>query len=196
MKKLVVMISGGGSNLQAIMDAIQDGRLPAQIVLVVSNRKAAFGLARAKQAGVPTCYFPLKPFTENGRSREDYDAALAQTIRPYDPDLVVLAGWMHILSPVFLDTFPNKVINLHPALPGQFAGTQAIDRAYEAFQDGEIDHSGCMIHYVIPEVDAGKVIDQEKVPIYTADSLEDFEIRMHTAEHALIVRAIGKIIVS
>lgn len=188
------MISGSGTNLQAILDAVHDGRLPVEIVLVVSNRKAAYGLVRAKTAGIPTLYFPLKPYTENGRSREAYDTDLANAIRPYAPDLIVLAGWMHIFSPAFLDKFPNKVINLHPALPGHFAGTHAIERTFQAFQDGEIDHGGCMIHYVIPEVDAGPVIDRQRVSIYPEDSLDDFEARMHTAEHRLIVRAINKVI--
>jgi formyltetrahydrofolate-dependent phosphoribosylglycinamide formyltransferase len=194
MKRLVVMISGSGSNLQAILDAIEDGRLDAEVVLVVSNRRAAYGLKRAELAGVSTLYFPLKPYKEDGRSREEYDAELGEMIRRYDPDLIVLAGWMHILSPAFLNQFPNQVINLHPALPGQFAGTHAIERAFEAFQEGEISNSGCMIHYVIPEVDAGPTIDTEQVAIYPEDSLDSFEERMHTAEHKLIVRAIQKVI--
>ena len=194
MMRLVVMVSGSGSNLQAILDAIGDGRLAAEVVLVVSNRKAAYGLVRAQTAGIPTLYFPLKPYTESGRSREMYDRDLAEKVGAYAADLIVLAGWMHIFSPAFLEKFPNKVINLHPALPGSFAGTQAIERAFEAFQAGEIAYSGCMIHYVVPEVDAGPTIDQEEVPIYGEDSLEEFEARMHSAEHRLIVRAIGKLI--
>lgn len=193
MKRLVVMISGSGSNLQAILDAVGDGRLTAEVVLVVSNRKAAYGLERAEKADVPTLYFPLKPYSEDGRSREEYDADLAAEIRPYAPDLIVLAGWMHILSPAFLNHFPNQVINLHPALPGQFAGTHAIEWAFESFQAGEIPYSGCMIHYVIPEVDAGETIDSEQVPIYATDTLDEFEARMHAAEHKLIVRAIQKL---
>jgi formyltetrahydrofolate-dependent phosphoribosylglycinamide formyltransferase len=121
--------------------------------------------------------------------REAYDADLAQKILAYTPDLIVLAGWMHIVSPAFLDCFPNQVINLHPALPGQFAGTQAIDRAFAAYQQGKITHSGCMVHVVIPEVDAGPVLAMAEVPILPDDSLADFEARMHTAEHQLIVQA-------
>ncbi|MCA9971090.1 MAG: phosphoribosylglycinamide formyltransferase [Anaerolineales bacterium] len=187
--RLVVLISGSGTNLQALIDAVADGRLRAAIPLVVSNRRAAGGLARAAAAGIPTRYFPLKPFSEDGRGRLAYDAALAAEIAPYAPDLIVLAGWMHVLSPAFLDQFPRRVINLHPALPGHFAGTHAIARAFEAFQRGEITHSGCMVHYAIPEVDAGAVIAQRTVPIYPSDSLADFEARMHAAEHTLIVEA-------
>ncbi len=187
---LVVLISGSGTNLQAIIDAIENGALNAKIELVVSNRKAAYGLVRAEQHGIPTFYFPLKPFLDAGRPREEYDAALAQRIAEYEPTLVVLAGWMHVLSPAFLNQFPNRVINLHPALPDTFPGTHAIERAFEAYQRGEIAESGCMIHYVIPEVDAGRVITTAKVPFQAGDRLESYEERMHEAEHELIIQGI------
>lgn len=190
--RLVVMISGFGSNLQAILDACSDGRLPARVVLVVSNRKGAYGLVRAHQAGVPTLYFPLKPYRERGLERTVYDRDLAERIRPFRPDLVVLAGWMHVLSPAFLDCFPGRVINLHPALPGMFPGTNAIQRAYEAYRRGEISYSGCMVHFVTPEVDAGPVLAQAIVPILPEDTLETFEARMHEAEHRLIVEGIRR----
>ncbi|NOZ28305.1 MAG: phosphoribosylglycinamide formyltransferase [Chloroflexi bacterium] len=190
--RLAVFISGFGSNLQAIIDAVQAGELDAEIVVVVSNRKAAYGLVRAEKAGIPTLYFPLKPYRDAGRSREEYDADLAERVAAYEPDLIVLVGWMHVLSPAFLDRFPNRVINLHPALPGQFPGTHAIQRAYEAFQRGEIDHTGVMVHYVVPEVDAGPVIVSEEVPIHPSDTLDDLEARIHKTEHRLIVEAIRR----
>ena len=190
--RVVIMISGSGTNLQALLDAIETGRLTAQAVLVVSNKKEAYGLTRAAQAGIPTLYFPLTPFRQAQDSRAAYDRALAAQIQSYQPDLIVLAGWMRILTPHFLDQFPGKVINLHPALPGQFAGTQAIERAFAAFQAAEIRHSGCMVHYVIPEVDAGPVLAQATVPLYATDTLTDFATRMHTAEHELIVEATRK----
>ncbi|GAB4510071.1 MAG: phosphoribosylglycinamide formyltransferase [Anaerolineae bacterium] len=190
MANLVVMISGSGSNLQAIMDAINAGELQGEIALVVSNRKAAYGLVRAQQAQVPTLYFPLKPYAE--KSRDVYDADLAAQIKPYAPDVIVLAGWMHVLSSAFLDCFPGKVINLHPALPGMFAGTHAIQRAYEAYHQGDIVETGCMVHEVVPEVDAGPVIAQAVVPIYPDDTLEALEARMHAAEHELIVEAVRR----
>ena len=192
--KVAVLISGSGTNLQALIDAVGDGRLAAQIVLVVSNRKAAYGLARAEGAGIERLVWPLRPYREAGGSREQYDADLAAKIAAYRPDLIVLAGWMHILSPTFLDRFPGRVINLHPALPGQFAGTRAIERAYAAFQRGEIAYSGCMVHLAIPEVDAGAVIMQAKVPILPGDSLVDFEARMHETEHRILVTAVGKVL--
>lgn len=188
--RVVVLISGSGTNLQALIDAVGNGRIRAQIVGVVSNRKAAFGLMRAERAGIPTRYLPFKPYKEAGKAREAYDADLAQEVAAFRPDLVVLAGWMHVLSPAFLQRFPRRVINLHPALPGQFAGTHAIERAFNAFQRGEITHSGCMVHYAIPEVDAGEVVASVAVNLYAEDTLADFEARMHAAEHQLIVEAV------
>jgi formyltetrahydrofolate-dependent phosphoribosylglycinamide formyltransferase len=188
--RLAVFISGYGSNLQAIIDAIQAGKLNAQIVVVVSNRREAYGLVRAERAGIPTLYFPLKPYRDAGRSREEYDADLARRVAEYAPDLVVLAGWMHVLSPAFLNHFPGRVLNLHPALPGRFPGTHAIQRAYEAFRRGEIDRTGVMVHWVVPEVDAGPVIAVAEVPIYQTDTLDELETRVHATEHQLLVEAI------
>lgn len=193
MKKLAVFVSGSGSNLQAILDASADDRLNTEVVLVVSNRKNAYGLTRAENAGIPTLYFPFKPYRDAGKSRETYDADLAQKVSVYQPDLVVLAGWMHILSPAFLDHFPHRVINLHPALPGTFVGIGGIEWAFEAYQKGEIEHGGCMIHYVIPEVDAGAVIVQAPVSILPDDTLDTYAQRVHATEHKIMVEAIGKV---
>ena len=188
--RVVILISGSGTNLQAIVDAVDKGELAAVIPLVVSNRKAAYGLIRAQERGIPTLYFPLKPYRDAGKSRQQYDADLAAEIQRVEPDLIVLAGWLHILSAAFLNQFPNRVINLHPALPGQFDGVQAIERAFAAYQRGEIEHSGCMVHLAIPEVDAGPVVAQTIVPIQPEDTLADFAARMHEAEHELTVEAI------
>ncbi|MBK8984620.1 MAG: phosphoribosylglycinamide formyltransferase [Chloroflexi bacterium] len=187
--RLIVFVSGSGTNLQALIDAVARDELTAEIVLVVANRRQAYGLERAARAGIPTRYFTLKPYHDAAKSRADYDSDLAELVAAYVPDLIVLAGWMHVLSPAFLNHFPNRVINLHPALPGQFIGTGAIERAFAAFQAGEAEHSGCMVHYVIPEVDAGPVLDTAVVPLYPGDSLDDFAARMHAAEHQLIVQA-------
>ena len=190
--RLVVLISGSGTNLQAILDAIAQQTLAAEVAAVVSNRQQAFGLTRAERAGVPTVYFPLKSYLDAGHDRQAYDAALAERVEAFEPDLIVLAGWMLVLSPAFLDRFPHRVINLHPALPDTFPGTEAIRRAFEAYQNGEIDHSGCMVHYAVPEVDAGPVIAQEVAPIYPDDTLDTFEARIHEAEHRIIVEAVRR----
>lgn len=190
-RRIAVLISGSGTNLQAIIDAAEAGHLPGtEVVLVVSNRRDAFGLTRAEMHGIPTLYFPLKPYTSEGKSREDYDHDLAEQVAAAAPDLVVLAGWMHVLSPAFLDRFPQRVINIHPALPGKFAGTNAIERTFEAWQNEEVDVGGCMVHYVVPEVDAGKPLVIAHVPILPSDVLSDFEVRLHAAEHQIIVQAV------
>ena len=187
--RLIVLISGSGSNLQALIDAVNQGVISAEIVLVISNRNNAYGLVRAAQAAIPTLYFPLQPYRSQGR--EAYDEALATLIEQARPDLIVLAGWMQIFTPVFLDHFPQRVINLHPALPDTFAGTHAIERAHAAYQAGEIAQSGCMVHYVIPEVDAGPTIIQAVVPILSADTVETFAERMHKIEHQIIVTGVN-----
>jgi formyltetrahydrofolate-dependent phosphoribosylglycinamide formyltransferase len=194
--RLVVMISGGGSNLQALIDAIKEKSLDAKIIHVISNRKNAYGLERAQKYGIPTTIVSLKPYKVDGRGREQFDIDLAEIIKTIEPDLVVLAGWMHILSEPFLTAVGVDVINLHPALPNMFAGINAIERAYEAFQRGEIVYSGCMIHHVIPEIDAGDVIVQADVPILRADTLESFASRMHQTEHRIIVEAVKTISVN
>lgn len=194
--RLVVLVSGSGTNLQAILDAIAEKQLDAEVSLVVSNRKAAYGLVRAEQAGIPTLYFPLKPYTDAGLSREDYDRALAERLVELQPDVIVLAGWMHIFDAVFLDSFPEQVINLHPALPGQFPGIHAIERTFEAYQLGEVETGGCMVHFVIHEVDAGRVIAQTEISLYSDDTLEKFEARVHEAEHRLLIDALRTVLLA
>lgn len=189
--RLVVLISGNGSNLQAIMDAIAAHKLNAEIVLVVSNRRDAYGLVRAAQANIPTAYMPLKPFTEAGLPRAAYEHNLGDAITLLAPDYVVMAGWMHILGAEFLDRFPQKVINLHPALPEMFNGTHAIERAYQAWQEGEITYSGCMVHYAIPDVDMGKIITWDTVGFLEDDTLESFSTRLHAAERRTLIQALA-----
>lgn len=189
--RLVVLISGGGTNLQAILDACREGALPAQVAAVVSNKSDAFGLERARRAGVPAIAKP-RPKEQD---RRDYDSQLADLVASYRPDWVVLAGWMRVLSSNFLSRFPGRVMNLHPALPGAFPGTHSIERAFEAFQRGEIRNTGVMIHLVPDEgVDCGPVLLQEEVPILPEDTLESLEARIHSVEHRLLVAAIAKTI--
>jgi phosphoribosylglycinamide formyltransferase-1 len=212
MPRLAILISGHGSNLQAILDAVAQGNLPGvEVALVVSNRKEAYGIQRAVQAGVPVVYFPLAPYTHAARSlsggpersegpeskgRAAYDAAVAGILRSFEVEWVVLAGWMHVLSNAFLGHFPNRVVNLHPALPGTFPGTHAIRRAYEAFQRGEIAHTGVMVHLVPDEgVDVGPVLAQEVVPIHSEDTLDDLETRIHAVEHRLLFQALHAIMI-
>jgi formyltetrahydrofolate-dependent phosphoribosylglycinamide formyltransferase len=182
--KIVVLVSGHGSNLQAILDACASGELNARVAAVISNKRDAYGLERAQRANVPAVVKPK--FKE--QDRRAYDAELADLVASYQPDWVVLAGWMRVLSSAFLDRFPQRVVNLHPALPGTFPGTHAIDRAYAAYRAGEIDRTGVMVHLVPDEgVDDGPVLAQAIVPIQPDDTLETLEARVHAVEHRLLV---------
>ncbi len=193
-----MLASGNGSNLQAIMDACASGELEdVRVAVVLVNRKDAGALGRALQRGIPAIYHPLKPYVVEGRNRREYDADLATLLAPYCPDLVVLAGWMHILSMAFLGRYERRVINIHPALPGTFPGMHAIQRAYEAYQRGEIRHTGIMVHYAPDEgVDEGPVVSQVEVPILPEDTLETLEARMHAAEHCIYPAAIRDVLKS
>lgn len=195
MAKIVVLISGSGSNLQALIDA----KLPADICHVISSNPNAFGLERASLANIPTSTHQLKTYykgipkedsIKRKEARSKFDKDLANLILNLSPDLVVCAGWMLILSPSFLKPLDGKIpiINLHPALPGEFAGTHAIERSWEAGQKGLIENGGCMIHYVIEEVDMGEPIVVEKVPIIKGESVEDYESKIHEMEHKAIVK--------
>lgn len=193
MKKagLVVLISGFGSNLQAVLDAIDGKKLNAEVRAVVSNNAEAYGLERARLAGIPA---RVKPHLK-GQPREVYDAELAAIVQQYDPDLILLAGWMRVLTMAFIAQFPDKIVNLHPALLGTFAGVNAIERAFQAYSRGEISHTGVMVHFVPDEnVDLGPVIAQRVVEIRPSDSLEDLEKRVHACEHELFVATIQQLI--
>ncbi|KAJ7896066.1 formyl transferase [Mycena olivaceomarginata] len=200
-RRIVVLISGSGTNLQALIDAQNTPSLPnAEIVLVFSNRKAAFGLTRASQAQPPiaTGYLALQPYLKAhpGKTRDDYDAEVAGRVLQARPDLIVLAGWMHVFGEAFLNRAGQAkdgrgvpVINLHPALPGAFDGTNSIERAYEAFQKGEIAHSGAMVHRVVKDVDRGEPLIVREVPILQGEPLDDFAQRLHAVEWEIIVQA-------
>jgi phosphoribosylglycinamide formyltransferase len=191
---ILVLISGSGSNLQALIDASNSPRLPGKITHVISNKKSAFGLTRAANAGIPTSYHNLVPYKKAhpdvAEARSVYDADLAKLVLEQKPDMVVCAGWMHILSLSFLEPLAAAnvpIINLHPALPGMFDGARAIERAKEAFERGEISGTGVMVHYVIGEVDRGEPIVVRDVDMIQGEGLEALEERIHKVEHEAIV---------
>jgi formyltetrahydrofolate-dependent phosphoribosylglycinamide formyltransferase len=189
--RLVVLVSGNGTNLQAVLDACASGGLAATVEAVFSNREAAYGLERARRTGVPAIAFGRRP----GQDRRAYDAELAHRVAAYQPDWVVLAGWMRVLTSAFLDRFPGRVVNLHPALPGAFPGVNAIVRAFEAYRNGEVTGTGVMVHLVPDEaVDAGPVVAQAQVPILPGDTLADLEARVHAVEHELLVSALAGLV--
>ena len=157
---------------------------PPWVVVVISNQADAYGLERAKQSGIQTVVMSKSKDLD----RRTYDAMLAEKVALFQPDWVVLAGWMRILTSAFLECFPGRVVNLHPALPGTFPGTHAIERAYQAYQRGEITQTGVMVHLVPDEgVDCGPVLASQVVKIETGESLESLEERIHAVEHQLLV---------
>ena len=187
--RVVVLVSGNGSNLQAVLDACADGPLTghAEVVAVVSNRPDAFALRRAADAGVPSVH--IGPHADEARG--DYDARLADIVAGFEPDLIVLAGWMRILTTSFLGWFPDRVINLHPARPGELPGTRAIERAWQEALAGEREITGVMVHRVPDEgVDVGPVLATEDVSILPDDTLESLGSRIHDIEHRLLVDTI------
>ncbi len=191
MARLVVLVSGNGSNLQAVLDGCASGELDAQVVAVISDRPEAFGLERARRANIAAIAQP-KLVTQD---RATYDVELAARIASFDPDWIVLAGWMRLLSANVLDRFPGQVVNLHPALPEAFPGTHAIERAFSAYQRGEIEHTGVMVHLVPDEgVDSGPVLAKEVVCIQPNDTLETLAARMHATEHRLLVTTLNSLV--
>ncbi|MEZ2758865.1 phosphoribosylglycinamide formyltransferase [Providencia vermicola] len=177
MKKIVVLISGSGSNLQSIIEGCQSGTIKGRIVAVVSNQNTAYGLVRAQQAGIPATCLDAKAYS----NRQAYDAALLALIEQYQPDLVVLAGFMRILSPDFVTHFTGKLLNIHPSLLPKYPGLHTHRKALE---NGDKEH-GTSVHFVTEELDGGPVILQAKVPIFPEDTEADLIERVKTQEHTI-----------
>ena len=175
MKKIVVLISGNGSNLQAILDATLSGKINGKICGVISNKASAYGIERAKQAEIPTFIFSRKQFESN----QAMDKAIAIQIEALEADLIVLAGYMKILTSEFTQRFEGKILNIHPSLLPKYPGLNTYQRAIEA---GDNEH-GMSIHFVNEEVDGGAIVLQAKVPIYPEDSIEELMARVHEQEH-------------
>lgn len=187
-KRLVVLASGHGSNLQALIDACAARDLNAEVAAVISDRGGAGALERAAAAGIPAVHVAR----QDGERRADYDARLADVVAGFGPDFVVLAGWMRILTMSFLGWFPDRVVNLHPARPGEFPGTRAIERAWAEFEAGGRTRTGVMVHLVPDEgVDDGPVLATADVPIHPSDTLATLTARVHAAEHRLLVEALA-----
>lgn len=195
--RIVVLASGEGTNLQAIIDACQANEVNADVVAVVTNNPSIGALRRAQSHEIPTRIVTKLP----GESRQSFDSRLADSVSTFDPTWVVLAGFMRILSDSFISRFvtpradaPSRIINLHPATPGELPGMNAIERAFAESQTGSRVRSGAMVHFVDSEgVDCGPVIVSEDVPILAADTIDDFAARMHRHEHKLLVLALQQI---
>jgi phosphoribosylglycinamide formyltransferase 1 len=179
---IAVLISGGGTNLQSIIDAIEAKRLDAKIEVVLSNRADAYGLVRAKKHGVATEVLDHKNFS----SREAYDQAVVDLLRARGVELVVLAGFMRLLSPVFVKAYSNRIMNIHPALLPSFPGLHVQKKAVEH----GVRFSGCTVHFVNDECDEGPIIIQAVVPVFPDDTEESLAARILRQEHRIYPRAI------
>jgi len=184
--RLAVLISGRGSNLQAIIDAISDGRLRAEIAVVISNVRGARGLARADAAGIPTAVLPHSQWA----TRHEYDTALAEMLRQQKADLVCLAGFMRVLGPAFIDAFPNRILNIHPSLLPSFPG---LDAQRQAFEHG-VQVTGVTVHFVDAQLDAGPIVMQTAVPVLPADTLDRLAARILAEEHRVYPEAIRRVL--
>lgn len=179
---LGVLLSGSGSNLQALIDAIDDGRLDARITVVVSNRADAYGLARARRAALPVAVLPHEEFA----SREAFDARLVEILRDHGVELVVLAGFMRLVTSVLLAAFPGRVLNIHPALLPAFPGLHAERQALA--HGARI--TGVTVHFVDEQTDHGPILLQTAVPVLTSDTEETLHLRIQQQEHRSYARAI------
>lgn len=178
----VVLISGSGSNLQAFIDQIADNDLPVNISLVISNKADAYGLTRAQNAGIATEVINHRDFG----SRLEFDQALMQAIDKTECDLVILAGFMRILTAEFVNHYLNRLVNIHPSLLPKYPGTNTHQRAIDAGDD----YHGASIHFVVPEVDAGPIILQGRIKINADDSTDSLQQRIHKIEHVLYPQAV------
>lgn len=185
-RRLGVLVSGRGSNLQALIDAIADGRLDAAIAIVISNVAGAGGLDRARQAGIETAVVDHRGWP----SRDDYDRALVEELRARDVDLVCLAGFMRRIGPAFIDAYPNAIVNIHPSLlpsfPGLHAQRQALAHGARV--------SGVTVHLVTAELDAGPIIVQRAVPVLEGDTEESLSARILTEEHVAYPEAVQRVL--
>lgn len=177
MKKLVVLISGNGSNLQSILDACASGRINGSVAAVFSNKSSAFGLTRAREAGVPAHSLAASDFAD----RAAFDRQLMQEIDAYAPDLVVLAGYMRILSSDFVAHYQDRLLNIHPSLLPKYPG---LHTHRQALANGDAEH-GTSVHFVTDELDGGPVVLQAKVPVFADDTEEAITARVQHQEHAI-----------
>ena len=185
-RRLGILISGRGSNLQAIIDAITDRRLNADIAIVISNRADAQGLERARRAGIEALHLDHRAYS----SRAEYDSALVAELRRREVKLVCLAGFMRLLSREFIDAFPNAILNVHPSLLPAFPG---LDAQHQAWEHG-VKVSGATVHFVTADLDAGPIVLQSAVEVRDDDTAETLTDRILTQEHRIYPEAIGLVL--
>ncbi|HKN85244.1 MAG TPA: phosphoribosylglycinamide formyltransferase [Nitrospiraceae bacterium] len=184
--RLGVLASGRGSNLQALIDGIEAGAVQARIAVVISNKKDAQAIERARAHGVPDVFLDPKPYASLCDKREAYDRGVLDILRKYDVDLVLLAGYMKIVTPVLIDAYRNRMMNIHPSLLPSFPG---LDVQKQALEWG-VKVAGCTVHFVTEGVDEGPIILQAAVPVLERDSPEALAARILIEEHKLYPRAV------
>ena len=185
MLKIIVLISGSGSNLQAIIDGCNAKMINGCVVGVISNKANAYGLERAKKNNIPTNVINHNDFT----TREDFDKELVSSVNTFQPDLIVLAGFMRILSPIMTSVFKNKMINIHPSLLPKYPGLNT----HEQVIANDDDEHGVTIHSVSEELDGGPIIAQSKISVYKDQKLDDLIERIHEIEHKIFPKVISMI---
>jgi len=195
MKNIVVLVSGGGSNLQAIIDAVSRGEIDAHITAVIADRRGAFALERAKSAGIPA--IEIDRWDKNlFPQKEDFVQKVAETIDEYAPGLIVLVGYLSILPPETTEKYKNRIINVHPSLIPKFCGMGFYGmKVHEAVLAAGETESGATVHYVDEGVDTGGIILQEKVPVIAGDTAKTLAARVLEVEHRIIVEAIKQLTV-
>lgn len=181
--KLGVMASGSGSNFEAIAQSIQQGQLNADVQVLIYNNPDAKVVDRAKRFDVPAILLNHREF----ESREALDQAIVTTLKEHSVDWVVMAGWMRIVTPVLINAFPNRILNIHPSLLPSFKGNRAVEQALSA----GVKITGCSVHLVVPEVDSGTIIMQAAVPVMPGDTVETLQNRIHAQEHQVYPKAIA-----
>jgi phosphoribosylglycinamide formyltransferase-1 len=186
--RIGVLVSGGGTNLQALIDACQEGKINGQVVLVISNREDAYALERASQKGIRNKF--VSPSSFRG---EDYDRRLVELLEQEEVQLVVLAGYLRVLSPAFIDRFRNRIINIHPSLIPKFCGKGFYgERVHRAVLESGVEQTGATVHMVDEGTDTGPIILQEKVPVMEEDTVESLQKRVLQVEHRILVKAVGE----
>ncbi len=184
--RLGILASGRGSNLQAVIDAIENGSLSARVAVVISNKRDAQALKRARRHGAPDVFVDPKPFTGQPEGREAYDQALLAVLHKHDVELVLLAGYMKIVTPVLIRAYPDRMMNIHPSLLPSFPGLEVQQKAL----DWGVKVAGCTVHFVTDKVDEGPIIMQAAVPVVDGDTAETLSARILAQEHRIYPKAV------
>ncbi len=184
-KKLAILLSGRGSNFEAIARAVESGQIDAEIAVVISNRAGAWGLERARELGIEALCLPSR-----GMARDEYDVKLVEELKRHNPDLICLAGFMRLLTPAFIEAFRGRILNIHPSLLPAFPG---LDAQRQALEHG-VRFSGCTVHFVDEGLDSGPIVIQAAVPVRDTDTVETLSDRILEAEHAAYPRAIALVL--